>query len=66
MMQSSLGGPQIPVSSKNASAPDARAYLANANCMAFLQAVADGNERAVEEFHNTGVGIVNKVRPVCL
>jgi hypothetical protein len=41
--------------------PDARAYLSIADCPAFLQAVADGNAAAVEEFHNDGVGILHKV-----
>ena len=41
--------------------PDARAYLSIVDCPAFLQAVADGNAAAVEEFHNDGVGILHKV-----
>jgi hypothetical protein len=41
--------------------PDARAYLSIIDCPAFLQAVADGNAGAVEEFHNDGVGKLNKV-----
>ena len=40
---------------------DARAYLAVVDCPAFLQAVADGSCSAVEEFHNDGVGRLNKV-----
>ncbi len=41
---------------------DARAYMALLDCPAFLQAVADGNTSAVEEFHNDGVGRLNKVK----
>jgi hypothetical protein len=41
--------------------PDARAYLSVVDCPAFLQAVADGNIGAAEEFHNDGVGRLNKV-----
>ena len=45
--------------------PDARAYLSIVDCPAFLQAVADGNTGAVEEFHNDGVGKLNKVTHRC-
>jgi hypothetical protein len=48
-------------SQKAAAPPDARAYLSVADCPAFLQAVADGNASAVEEFQNDGVGGPNKV-----
>ena len=46
---------------KSHAPPDARAYLSIVDCPAFLQAVADGNTGAVEEFHNDGVGKLNKV-----
>ncbi len=49
------------ISRKPAALPDARAYMSIVDCPAFLQAVADGNENAVEEFHNDGVGRLNKV-----
>jgi len=49
------------ISRKSAALPDARAYMSIVDCPAFLQAVADGNENAVEEFHNDGVGKLNKV-----
>ncbi len=48
-------------SQKSAAPPDARAYMSVVDCPAFLQAVADGNANAVEEFHNDGVGKLNKV-----
>lgn len=44
-----------------AAPPDARAYLSIIDSPAFLRAVADGNAGAVEEFHNDGVGKLNKV-----
>jgi hypothetical protein len=43
---------------------DARAYMALVDCPAFLQAVADGNSGAIEEFHNDGVGRLNKVKRI--
>lgn len=43
---------------------DARAYMALVDCPAFLQAVADGNTGAIEEFHNDGVGRLNKVKRI--
>jgi hypothetical protein len=51
---------------KSHAPPDARSYLSIVDCPAFLQAVADGNTGAVEEFHNDGVGKLNKVTTISI